>query len=315
VPARARPSRPEALATAAANLAVDAVSLEVLEALREAGIDPVLLKGPALARRLYDDPAERFYVDCDLLVASGDAARAEAVLAERGFVPALAESMVPEWQRHGREWRRKTDGAAVDLHRSLPGTDAPPEHVWAGLLPHTRPLALGRQEVAVLDEPATALLAALHAAQHGSAVSKPLRDLELAIERLPPDCWPEAVALARTFGAEGRMTSGLVLLPAGREVVRRLGLREERSAIDALHTGSAPGGALALERLARTRGPAARLRLVARAVVPPPDHLRYFHPLARRGRAGLVAVYLARPAHLAGRLPGAWRAWRRARRR
>ena len=304
--------RPDALATAAANLAVDAVSLEVLGALGDAGIAPILLKGPALARQLYDDPAERSYVDCDLLVAPQDVAGAEAALAALDFAPALAESMVPEWQRHGREWRRETDGATVDLHSSLPGADGPPDRVWTELLRHTRPLALGREDVTVLDGPASALHAALHAGQHGAAISKPLRDLELAIERLPRECWADAAALAGTLGAEARLASGLALLPAGRELARDLGLDRGRSRVDALHAASAPGGALALERLARTRGGAARAKLVARTLLPPPEHLRYFHPIARRGRAGLAAVYIARPLHLAGRLPEAWRAWRRA---
>jgi hypothetical protein len=58
---------------------------EVVDALEEAGIPSVLLKGPALARTVYPDPALRQSVDIDLLVRPADVPAAEAVLEGLGY--------------------------------------------------------------------------------------------------------------------------------------------------------------------------------------------------------------------------------------
>jgi putative nucleotidyltransferase-like protein len=307
------PADAQSRTTTAFNLAVDATTVEVVSALRAADIEPILLKGPGLARLLYEDPAQRPYVDTDLLVAPGDVAGTERVLEGLGFRRNLAEEMTAEWQRHASEWARGR--SHVDLHRTLMGARAPDETVWAALSAHARPLSLGPIEVSALDVPATALHTALHAAQHGDRDGKHIRDLRLALERLTPASWEAAAALAAELDAAGALGIGLRLARAGERVAQSLGLPADRDVPQALHAASAPGGALALERLARAHGPRARAALLARAAFPPAQHLRYFHPLARRGRLGLAAVYLARPVDLARKLPGAWRAWRRARSR
>ena len=55
---------------AAANaLLLDLAAARASAALRDAGIRAILLKGPVIARWLYDDGSERNYGDVDLLVA------------------------------------------------------------------------------------------------------------------------------------------------------------------------------------------------------------------------------------------------------
>ena len=54
----------------------------VVDALEAAGIPSVLLKGPALARTVYPDPALRQSVDIDLLVRPGDVLAAEGAFQE-----------------------------------------------------------------------------------------------------------------------------------------------------------------------------------------------------------------------------------------
>ena len=50
-------------------LALDAVTSDLVDAFDAAGIDTVLLKGPATVRWLYaDNPGRRLYSDIDLLV-------------------------------------------------------------------------------------------------------------------------------------------------------------------------------------------------------------------------------------------------------
>ena len=66
-------------------LAVDAVTAEVVTALRDAGIRPLLLKGPSIAGWLYGDGAARPYGDSDLLVSPGSYRPAENALRALGF--------------------------------------------------------------------------------------------------------------------------------------------------------------------------------------------------------------------------------------
>ena len=62
---------------------VDWCTARVVRALRDRGVRPLLLKGPAVATWLYaENPRVRAYTDVDLLVAPTDRETAEAVLAE-----------------------------------------------------------------------------------------------------------------------------------------------------------------------------------------------------------------------------------------
>ncbi|MEE4176198.1 MAG: nucleotidyltransferase family protein, partial [Bacteroides sp.] len=63
--------------------------LEVTDALREAGIGFIPLKGFVLSQKLYGDPSFRFTGDADLLVKPGDMEKAIRLLQEIGYRPAL----------------------------------------------------------------------------------------------------------------------------------------------------------------------------------------------------------------------------------
>jgi hypothetical protein len=56
-----------------------------LEALRAAGVDPLIVKGMSLAYELYDDVADRPLSDVDLRVRPGEFLRAASALRERGW--------------------------------------------------------------------------------------------------------------------------------------------------------------------------------------------------------------------------------------
>jgi Uncharacterised nucleotidyltransferase len=110
------------LGLAARTLALDLATGEVIRAFDAAGLDCMVLKGPAMARRLYADaPGGRNYGDIDLLVAPGDFDAAGRVLASLGFSDRLTGIRASEAARlQGRPWHR--DGAAyvaVDLHRGF----------------------------------------------------------------------------------------------------------------------------------------------------------------------------------------------------
>jgi hypothetical protein len=89
---------------------------EVVATLNEAGIRVCTLKGPALASRLYDEPAIRVSTDLDLLVAPDDLDRAVRALRARGYVGG-SEATTSYLLRHSHHLDfAKTGAAAIELH-------------------------------------------------------------------------------------------------------------------------------------------------------------------------------------------------------
>jgi hypothetical protein len=77
--------RMQYMMNAARNMKMTAELLRILDALKEAGIKGMPLKGPVLAQQLYRDVALRQFSDLDILVARGDANKALTMLDEKGY--------------------------------------------------------------------------------------------------------------------------------------------------------------------------------------------------------------------------------------
>jgi hypothetical protein len=308
---------PPRLFAAARNLVVDRITAEVVVELAAAGVRPLLLKGPSVARWLYDD-APRMYSDTDLLVAPDATDLTEAILSGLGFEPPLPESSADRpWKVH--DWRRYGDGALVDVHRTIPGADADPADVWATLSRATDRLAVAGADVEVLSLPARTLHVALHAAQPGADMTQPLEDLKRLLAQSPDALWEAASALAEEIQATNALADGLLLLPSGREVLGRLGLEGRPRIETALAHADVPrstaGYALALEELGHVSGIRAKAVWLRAKLVPPVVFMRYWTPLARRGPARLGAAYVWRWMWLAKTAVPGLVAWLRARRR
>ena len=96
---------------------------EVLTRLVEAGVDHLVVKGPALAQLVYPDAGLRSFTDLDLVIRERDHERAHRVLDEAGFAsdrsgahlpPKLTSHMV----QHGSNYWRRDEGGPflIDLH-------------------------------------------------------------------------------------------------------------------------------------------------------------------------------------------------------
>jgi hypothetical protein len=120
---------------------------DALDALGPAGVSPLLLKGAALARLIYPDPALRPMGDIDLLVAPDEIDRAGVVLAERGFVaPPQPHSRAAA--KH-RVFTRESNGVTVnvELHFRLESpngkAESDPRTEWSRFDASARPLVIG----------------------------------------------------------------------------------------------------------------------------------------------------------------------------
>lgn len=303
------------ISVAAGNLVVDAVAGEVIRALTEAEIPSVLLRGPAVARRLYSTGDARTYSDVDLLVPPLHFVAAEELLARLGFVESALEAALPEERPgHAHTWIGRRGGVCVDLHRTLIGAEADLAQVWPVLAAETEPMAVGEVEATVLREAGSALVAALHAAHHGLRQEQPLADLGRALERFSPDVWRHAASLAQRISATPAFTAGLLLLPAGEAVADELGLQRESSRPSAIRGHAVFHVAQGLDWMGRQPGLRAKAIFLARKMAPPPVAMRESYSLARRGRLGLSVAYVWRFVWLSRHVPRAVRVRRRARR-
>jgi Uncharacterised nucleotidyltransferase len=304
-----------AAAIVAGNLRVDAASAEVLRAFEAAGVHSLLLKGPSLARWLYEPGEPRSYVDCDLLVRPADQRTAEVVLTTLGFRPTVEQNDMPDWwHEHAIGWLRPVDGAIIDLHRTLVGVGTSAERVWLSLSAQAETVVVGGFTARTPNIPARAFHLALHAAQHGVRWENLVPELDRAIARTDASTWRAAAGIAADLDALPAFATGLRMAGSGRALADDLSLPEVRPVDVALRAATPPPVALGFEQLARADGWPRRVQIIARKVVPPTTFMRAWSPMAHRGRVGLLLAYAWRPIWLLRCAPAGFRAWRAARR-
>jgi Uncharacterised nucleotidyltransferase len=309
-PASAEHDRVDAFRRVARSMLQDAVTAEVADALDRRGIRSIVLKGPSIARLLYRGDGERSYVDSDFLLAPECLTPAGRELRELGFTLYLPPYGEAQGLEHAEVWSR--ENVLVDLHWTLPGVEVAPADLWRVLAGSTETMLVATAEVAVLRPEGIAFHVALHAAHHGPASPRSIRDLDLALQTIDGATWRAASDLARRLRATERFAAGLRLLPAGEEIALRLGLADSPSVETVLLTRSQTLLTLGIERLARTPGLRRKLVMLGRELVPTPDVMRTWWPRAARGGPSLVAGYLWRPVWLFIHAGPALIAWRRA---
>lgn len=286
---------------------IDGWTAEVVTALRAAGIRPILLKGPAIARWLYADGDARSYRDLDLMVGPRQLHRTETVLMTMGFQEPLATDRMI---MHARIWVRPADGAAVDLHRTLHCAEyASAARVWAAVAGDTESIPVGGVDVEIPGAAVRVLHVALHASPAEKRSSQALADLARAIERVDPETWRAAAAVSRRLGVEGAMAQHLRQTPEGAALADQLRLPDTGPVSAYMAAGvtrpdvSASG--FMLWSLASQKGPGARVRWILRHQFPSRPFMEHYYPMARRGAVGLVASYGVRAGHSLLRLPSA----------
>jgi hypothetical protein len=285
--------------------------MELSAALTEYKVEHRLLKGPSIAHWLYGPDEHRPYTDIDVLISRHDWERALKLLRHNGFRDALETMAHPRMQSlTSHPWVLDGKGE-VDLHATLKGLDADPDTVWEAFSENAEVLQLRGMEIKMLPEAGRLLHIALHAAQHTAVQTT--EDLKRALERVDEARWREAVALAERVGGVAALATGLSTSPEGHALAERLGIHEVRSVDTLLRTGAVPLSE-GLHELSRAKGWRAKGRLLLHELAPTPDFMRWWSPLARRGRLGLLVAYLWRPVWMLRRLPAGIRALRRAER-
>jgi hypothetical protein len=182
---------------------------EVLDALADAPVDAVVLKGLPLTRLAYGRLDARRMIDNDILVRRVDVPRAAEALMARGYRPYRGLS-VEAALASSKEFALVRDGSVtVDLHWAIADPILHPideELVWA----HTMEVEVGDRRMRVLDEALTIIHLAYHLAQHGFREERIRQDVAIAWEQ-----WrsvidrQEFVALAEATGLRPHLACAL----------------------------------------------------------------------------------------------------------
>ena len=297
---------------AAACMAIDGQTAEVVSAFRTAGIEPILLKGPSFATWLYGDGGSRPYVDSDLLVSPEALARAEAVLRDLGYEP---DPPVPGEDLAATTWSRENAVGSIDLHSRIWffESDGP---VWTTLVRHTEQFVVAGVNVMVLDAAARTVHVVTHALQHhSSGESCPNNDLDRALDQVPLETWRGAAQVAQEVGAAEAFAVGLWMAPKARRLCHQIGItaptRPSRK-LRVLISGEANSGAAAYDRLTALPTWRERGAFLLRKAFPPRAYIAFwceqFAEHVRRAEVG----YLYYWTNLVRRTPGALRQVRAA---
>jgi hypothetical protein len=297
---------------------LDRATAALFRALGTAGVDAVLLKGPALGRALYRADERRTYVDVDVLVAPADRAAARRTLLELGFFDAHEPLGIDDVGGvvHAETWLAGEgadyQGTLVELHLWLPGATADPQEVWDALSAGREWVEVDGLLVSCPGRPLLAMGVALHAAQHGPSYAKGLAELALGLERWPMEVWEAAAELAARTGAVEAFAAGLRLVPEGAVRACALGLPATEGANwEIRNAGSRPRGTFHLRAFLEAGGPRARLSVLRRSLLPKRAWIARQYPWAGRGGWRLAAAY---SLHVARAPLWALRAWRFRRR-
>jgi ribosomal protein L11 methyltransferase len=278
---------------------LDAAAAEVLDGADALGVEPLLLKGPALARTLYAPGEHRGYCDIDLLVSPRDLARARRALSGAGFKHAEAVFGIDDVAGilHSETWSRRGKGRwggplLIDLHWRLPGCEAAADAAWEALAARRSSIDFNGREAAVLDREGLAVHVATHAAQHGPDDLKAIADLTRALERWPPEVWRPAASLAAELGATAAFAAGLRLVPAGAARADELGLPPSGELDWTIrHRELRPRGTFHIQALARAPGARARASVLRRSLLPSRRWIAWEYPWAAGGGARLFVAY------------------------
>lgn len=109
--------RPAKRAQLLATIPLIAEMFRVQDLLAAAKVETVVVKGPVLSARAYDDPSARQYADIDFLLRSDDIARASEAMAAAGFHPCIPSHAIRARKTPGQYmFRRKETSSLIELH-------------------------------------------------------------------------------------------------------------------------------------------------------------------------------------------------------
>ena len=207
-------------------LALIAEMIRVLERFAAAGIQTLVLKGPALSLQAYGDATARQFADIDLLVRHGDVLRATKVMMEAGFAPAVGPEVVAAGKVPGEySFSRPGSTVIVEVHTERTLRYFPNRLAVEEVFLRSARLDFDGRAVPALSLEDALVSMCTHGAKHFWERLMWIADVAATLARRPEVDWEAARTIAKKLDAQRMLHSGLLLardllkapLPAGVE--------------------------------------------------------------------------------------------------
>lgn len=170
--------------------------VDLTRAFAKAGIDAIVLKGPALAIQAYGDCSRRTFADIDLLVPRSDLRAAKKLIIERGYTPKFDEQMNDRLVKGQHALEFSGPGPNVEVHWSLLSRhlrfDLGPEELWK----EARKLECAGAEINALAPHQLFVYLCAHGAKHEWMKFRWVCDVAQLASRLTPSEVETVVDLA-----------------------------------------------------------------------------------------------------------------------
>jgi len=194
------------------SLSMTAELFGMLEALRQQGIESLLVKGPVVSQLAYGDPAIRSYVDLDLLVRDEAILAASRVLMGLGLDADVPEAAILAGKIPGEYlFARPGTRHLVELHTPSTFRYYPRPMRVDDLFARQRRVALDGKEVPTLSLEDELILNCIHGAKHFWERLMWSADIAAIVVRHPEIDWRRTLQAAREVGAERMLRVGLLL--------------------------------------------------------------------------------------------------------
>lgn len=183
----------------------------VCASLERNGIASIVLKGPALAKELYDDLSLRTCKDLDILIPMADVEEAEEILVKLGYasdknVPRVAGNW--KWKVHHISYTHPQTGIQLEIHWRLNsdmGKEPPFETLWK----RRKPSSLAGGRIYMLGDEDLFMYLVSHGARHGWFRLRWLADIDRMARRSLN--WAALIPLMKRYGCVHLGGQALVL--------------------------------------------------------------------------------------------------------
>jgi hypothetical protein len=198
-----------------ANLAMTGELFRVLALFQQHNIECVVVKGPVLSLRAYDEPTVRRYSDLDLIVRQRDIPRAAEVLAQIGYSSRISEEAIRTGRIPGEYNFRGQDGKVIlELHTERTLRYFPLPLPVESYFQSKTAVYLDRRPIPVLSAEHEFVLISVHGGTHFWERLMWISDVAAMVHNRPELDWNRIQRCAADVGAE-RMV-GVALLLAQR---------------------------------------------------------------------------------------------------
>jgi len=205
------------LQNTAQNLKMTSELLKILDAMREASIKAVPLKGPILAQQAYGDISARTFVDLDILVPKKDVMHTKDLLLLEGYCPDLLLNQDQEkaYLKSQCEYNfnQKARGIHLEVHwQLLPSCYAigfDENGIWSRI----NAIAFNDCSIPVLSSEDLLLALCIHSAKHwwGANTLKMICDVGAVLHSCPNLDWNQTMRCAGELHVERLLLLGCKL--------------------------------------------------------------------------------------------------------